>query len=66
MPPFFTRHLILVNYAFLSQFSQPMSILFSYLKTVRHNSVIDLFCDQEQLLFFMVSFKKNSLFAMFF
>ena len=39
-PPFSTRNLILVNYKVLSQLSQPISLLFSYLNSVRHNLVI--------------------------
>ena len=51
--PFSTRHLILVNYEVLSQLYQPMSHLFSYLNSVRHNSVIELCREQIFFLWFL-------------
>ena len=47
--PFSTRNIIGVNNEVLSQLSQPMYILFSYLNSVQHNSVIEL-C-HEQIFF---------------
>ena len=45
--PFSTRHLILVKYNFLSQLYQPISLLFSYLNSERHNLVIELCREQK-------------------
>ena len=49
--PFSTRYLILVSYEVLSQLYQPMSILFLYLNSERHNSVIELCREQKQFIF---------------
>ena len=45
---FSTRHLVGVNYKGLSQLSQPISPLFSYLNSVRHNLVI-WFCREQKI-----------------
>ena len=50
-PPFSTRHLIWVNYKVLSQLSQPISLLFSYLNSARHNIVIELCCEKSYFIF---------------
>ena len=65
--PFSTRHLIWVNYEVLSQLFQPRALLFSYLNSARHNSVIEL-CPEQFFDFFYVVLEKNNLkfFAMVF
>ena len=40
--PFSTRHIHSMNYKVLSKLSQPIPLLFSYLNSARHNSVIEL------------------------
>ena len=50
--PFSTHHLISVNYKVLSQFYQPISILFLYVDSARHNLVTEL-C-RDQLFLFVV------------
>ena len=61
--PFSTRHLIWVNYEVLSQLSQPMSILFSYLNSVRHNPTIEL-CRDQFFVFFYGPWKKELKFVL--
>ena len=62
--PFSTCHLIWVNYEVLSQLSQPMPLLFSYLNSVQHNSVIEL-C-REQIVFGLVPEENNLNFFRYF
>ena len=53
--PFYTQHLIWVNYKFVSQLYQPTLVSFSYLNSSRHNLVIEL-CRALQILFFLFTF----------
>ena len=48
--PFSTLHIIWVNCKYLSQSSQPMSLLFSYLDSVRHSLFIEL-CREQVFLY---------------
>ena len=52
--PFYTHHLIRVNYKVVSKLFQLIYLEFSYLNSVRHFSCIEL-CREKLLLFFYVS-----------
>ena len=58
---FSTRHLIWVNNEVLSQLSQPMSLLFYYLNSVRHNSVIELCSEKNKFNFVSYGSRENNL-----
>ena len=67
--PFYTRHLISVNYKVVSQLSQTIFLSFSYLDSVQHNLFIELFHTQwfSKITYSFVaieslSFKKNAKF----
>ena len=49
--PFYTRHLIWVNYKVVSKLYQPIFISFSYLNSALYNSVFELCRELKVILF---------------
>ena len=64
-PPFSTCHLIWVNCKVLSQLSQPIYLLFSYLNIARHNLVIGLCCEQFNFLFYVSRENQPKVFSLY-
>ena len=58
-PPFYTRHLIRVDYKVLSQLFQLIHLEFSYLNIARHFSGIGL-CHENFILLFFIRFQRKS------
>ena len=63
-PPFSTRHLIWVKWKVLSQLFQLIYLLFLYLNSVRHFSVIE-FCREQFAYFIFSRFQRKSTYSFF-